>query len=185
LANVFFVLFACICHSALLSHCFPSRFSRFSHLFFCIILIGGARSANDANWKTASQHSEWQVTRSGKKSNEIQLICVYIIALARLRIADVALWLLLLLLLPCYIYICSFRRILAEPSESVLSVFIWNALTRGTFIMVRCLSAIKRWSLLEMFGEITCFKRLNWLTLTRLLKYHWKFIYPINFKSIW
>lgn len=104
-------MYACRCHSALLSHCFPSPFLVFPTCFlvfvvlfrfllllllsfFFIILIGGARGLRMTQIeKLQASIAEWQVTRSGKKSNEIQFIYIYICiyyCLARLRIADAA-----------------------------------------------------------------------------------------------
>lgn len=125
-------MYACRCHSALLSHCFPSPFLVFPTCFlvfvvlfrfllllsfFFIILIGGARGLRMTQIeKLQASIAEWQVTRSGKKSNEIQFIYIYMYILLPRTLTNCwccvlrLLGYFYLLLLP-YRCICCFGRI--------------------------------------------------------------------------
>lgn len=174
---MFSFVYVCRCHSALLSHCFPSPFLVFPTCFlvfvvlfrflllllsfFFIILIGGARGLRMTQIeKLQASIAEWQVTRSGKKSNEIQFIYIYVYIIAShayelLMLRFAAAWLFLFIIVAISLHLLFWTN-LAEPSESVCFLFSFEkCLRRSIADMAKGLPS----NMQRLAGQNTSFHR--------------------------
>lgn len=129
-------------------------------LFF-IILIGGARGLRMTQIeKLQASIAEWQVTRSGKKSNEIQFIYIYVYIIAShayelLMLRFAAAWLFLFIIVAISLHLLFWTN-LAEPSESVCFLFSFEkCLRRSIADMAKGLPS----NMQRLAGQNTSFHR--------------------------